>query len=209
MKHIRKIIVAILAIAVVATTAIVPAMAEGNIPQMNNGMTVTGRGGMGGRGSFGGQQGRGQMPQQGGWNQQMPQNGQMPQDNNQQPQDGSCQQMPGRMGKGGRGHRDMMNLDALVQNGTLSQETRDAIAKYMTEKKQTEKEDRMKSLLDELKDAGVITQEDYDAIEAAKTQQPADAAETPEAPAEAPADAPVEAPTEAPEAPAEQTETQE
>ena len=36
MKHIRKIIVAILAIAVVATTAIVPAMAEGNIPQTNN-----------------------------------------------------------------------------------------------------------------------------------------------------------------------------
>ena len=76
MKHIRKIIVAVLAIAVVATTAIVPAMAEGNIPQMNNGMAVTGRGGMGGRGGFGGQQGRGQMPQQGGWNQQMPQNGQ-------------------------------------------------------------------------------------------------------------------------------------
>ena len=202
MKHIRKIIVAILAIAVVATTAIVPAMAEGNIPQMNNGMTVTGRGGMGGRGGFGGQQGRGQMPQ----------------DNNQQPQDGSCQQMPGRMGKGfkgGRGHRDMMNLDALVQNGTLSQETRDAIAKYMTEKKQAEQEDRMKSLLDELKDAGVITQEDCDAIEAAGTQQSADAtAEAPEAPAEAPEapadapDAPADAP-EAPEAPAEQAVTQE
>ena len=229
MKHIRKIIVAILAIAVVATTAIVPAMAEGNIPQTNNGMTVTGRGGMGGPGGFGGKGGQmpgnqqggqqmpgnnQQMPRQ-GWGQ-MPQNGQMPQDNNQQPQDGSCQQMPGRMGKGfkgGRGGRDMLNLDALVQNGTLSQETRDAIAKYMTEKKQTEKEDRMKSLLDELKDAGVITQEDYDAIEAAKTQQPADAAEAPaeapEAPAEAPADAPVEAPAEAPEAPAEQTETQE
>ena len=126
MKHICKIIVAVLAIAVVATTALVPAMAEGSIPQTNNGMTVTGRGGMGGHGGFGGMGGQ-QMPgnQQSG--QQMPggrqgkgqmPNGQMPQDDNtRQPQDGSCQQMPGRMGKGfkgGRGHRDMMNLDALV-----------------------------------------------------------------------------------------------
>ena len=237
MKHIRKIIVAVLAIAVVATSAIVPAMAEGNAPQTNNGMTVTGRGGMGGPGGFGGKGGQ-QMPgnQQGGRGQQMPggpqgkgqmpQNGQMPNDqqNNgqqpsqgmepsqgQQPQDNNGQQMPGRMGKGGRGHRDMLNLDALVKDGTLSQETKDAIDTYMSEKKQTAKEDRMKSLLDELKDAGVITDEEYDAIEAAKPEQPADApADAPaEAPAEAPADAPAEAPAEAPEAPAEQAETQE
>lgn len=241
MKNTRKFIIAILAIAAIMTTALLPAMAETVTPSTNNALTVTGRG-PGGPGGQQGQGGRGgQMPgnnrqggkngqQMPGNNPQMPQNDQAPdaqQNDDQQARDNNCQQPRngGRMGKGfkgGRGQRDMLNLDALVKDGALSQETKDAIDKYMTEKKQTQKEDRMKSLLDELKDAGVITDEEYEAIEAAKPaapaaapadgEAPADASEMPEVPAdgEAPADAP-EAP-EAPETedvPAEQADTQE
>lgn len=190
MKRIRKTLIAILAIAIVMTTAIVPALAEANAN--DNPMTATGRG-FGGHGQRGGQQMPGNMS---GQYRQMPGNRQMP--DGQQP-NGNGQDMRGWGGKGGRGH-GMMNLDQLVKDGKLSQETLDAIGKYMSEKRQTEKEDRMKQLLDELLTAGVITQSDYDAIEAAKPDASAEG-QVPANDPGAPADGQIPDAGEAPETP--------
>ena len=100
---------------------------------------------------------------------------QTPNNQQQAPQDGNRQFMRGRGFKGG--HRGRMGLDALVQNGVISQETRDAIDTYLSEKKNN----RENTLFKELLDAGVITQEEYDAIIAAQADAAPEAEDAPEA----------------------------
>ena len=77
---------------------------------------------------------------------------------------GQMQQGPqGRQQKGGKGRtgrgRGSISFDQLVKDGTISQETCDAIKAYMEEKN---------DLLKELLANNIITQEEYDAITAAQ-----------------------------------------
>ena len=228
----KKVLVAVLAIAVISTTAIVPAMAEGSAAQTVAATQVTGRGmgghkgQMPGRGQQGqmpgnGQQGQmpgngqqGQMPGRGQQFGQMPGNGQqfgqMPGNAPQTPThdsstdseaqspdtqapetNGDAQapatdaQQPGMPGNGqqppmGEG---MVDFDQLVKDGTISQETHDAIMEYMrnnapkgapAQAPATEGEapeapaDGENTLLDDLLASGVITQAEYDAITGAQ-----------------------------------------
>ena len=137
-----------------------PQMPGGEAPQMNSGN--------------GQQAPQGEMPQMSGNGPQMRGNG--PQMGNRGPR------MDGRGQKedGGR-----ISFDNLVKDGTISQETYDAISKYMNEHKpeiasgeegSSEAKPEMKKgnhpdLLDDLLADGVITQEEYDALSAAREAQ--------------------------------------
>ena len=230
MKNMKKVIIAILAIATVSTTALLPAMAEdATAPNTSASVQVLGR--MGGR--------QGQMP--GNNQQQMPgcqtdkkgcmpgcpngQCGQQPgnvngpapdtQSNNAEAPDADAQnsvgmeapaqqpgapmdgQMPGAPANGQM--PGMVDFDALVTDGTITQETRDAIDAYMREngpKAPADSQDAPETgLLDDLLAANVITQEEYDAISAAQAEEaPLDQAA--EAVAEAVEDATAEKPAE-------------
>ena len=216
MKNMKKVLVAVLAIAVISTTAIVPAMAEGSAAQTVAATQVAGRGMGGHKGQMPGRGKQGQVPGNG-------QQGQMPGNAPQAPTDDSstdseaqspdtqapetngdaqapatdAQQpgMPGDrqqppMGEG------MVDFDQLVKDGTISQETRDAIMEYMrnnapkgapAQAPATEGEapeapaDGENTLLDDLLASGVITQAEYDAITGAQ----ADASENIESDANA------------------------
>ena len=189
MKTTKKLIIAILAIALVMTAALLPAVAE--TPSLSTDSAQAGA----------------QMPDNGG---QTPGNGQAPDANGQMPNDGT--QMPnangqfpggmngrgfgGRMqggqpggmgGRGGRGGmRGFMDLDRLVQDGAISQETREAIDAYLRENAPSgERTDAPAQagdasetdLLEQLLSAGIITQEEHDAIAQA---QAADRPQLPE-----------------------------
>ena len=87
---------------------------------------------------------------------------------------GDCQQQAPSEGKMNHRNRDGHRkdfLDEYVSNGTISQETYDAIKKYMDENKPDGKEDARKDLMQDLLDNGVITQEEYDAMAAARPAQ--------------------------------------
>ena len=93
-------------------------------------------------------------------------NGQAPSDNGQQ----------ATQGEGPKDGFGFMPLEEYVKDGTISQETYDAITKYMDENKPELPDDaaegsmpKMKEgegpdLLNDLLSAGVITQEEYDAL---------------------------------------------
>ncbi len=62
-------------------------------------------------------------------------------------------------GKGPKSGSGFIDFKSYVKDGTISQETYDAISKYMEENKP--------DLLKDLLEAGVITQKEYDALAAA------------------------------------------
>ena len=251
MKTMKKMLIALLAVAVALSAAIVPAMAEAEIRQniQQNQPNMNGQqGGMPGmNGPRNGQQGQPYMNgprngQQGGMpGMNPPQNGQQGQPymngprngQNQMPGNNGCAPQkpddtqdeapanddanapaegnsaePNNMPRGEKGRRGMIDFKALAEDGTLSQETVDAIESYMSShapngKGGMDKKARsgMNGLLDELLKAEVITQEEYDAVSAKISADNTNAAE---APAEPSAPEAPEAPngSEAPEAPA-------
>ena len=114
-----------------------------------------------------------QMQAPSGDSQQMPQ---------MQAPSGDCQQQTPSEGKMNHRNRDGHRkdfLDEYVSNGTISQETYDAIKKYMEENKPDRKEDARKDLLQDLFDNGVITQEEYDAMAAARPARTGTGQDTP------------------------------
>ena len=140
-------------------------------------------------------------------------NGEAPQtgENSQIPQMGENgrMQQPGGMGRGGNMGRDgrrenfgFIRFEDKVTDGTISQETYEAITKYMeenkpelpTETEDGEREDRKAGegpdLLTDLLEAGVITQEEYESLsaarESAKPDQQGEAGTRPAAPGEKP-----------------------
>ena len=105
--------------------------------------------------------------------------GQAPSDNGQQAPQGEAPSDNGQQATQGEGPKDgfgFMPLEEYVKDGTISQETYDAITKYMDENKPELPDDaaegsmpKMKEgegpdLLNDLLSAGVITQEEYDAL---------------------------------------------
>ena len=139
-----------------------------------------------------------EQPQMDGQQPQM--NGQQPQMNGQQPQMNG--QQPCMNGRGKGGAPDRISFESFLEDGTISQETYDAIKKYMDEHKpglpedakEDEKsepsednaadakpgskdEDRPDLLKDLLNDK-VITQEEYDAMSKARTEKAADSGNT-------------------------------
>ena len=87
-------------------------------------------------------------------------NSQAPETNSQAPQMGENGQPPRMKGKGPKDGFGFIEFKDYVEDGTISQDTYDAITKYMEENKP--------DLLKDLLEAGVITQEEYDTLAAAR-----------------------------------------
>ena len=175
----KKRFAAMMTVAVLSGAMAVTSLAEG--PAADTGMQMSGP------------QMPGQPPQM-GENSEAPQtseNSQAPQtgENGQMPQMGENgrMQQPGGMGRGGNMGRDgrrenfgFIRFEDKVTDGTISQETYEAITKYMeenkpelpTETEDGEREDRKAGegpdLLTDLLEAGVITQEEYESLSAAR-----------------------------------------
>ena len=224
MKTMKKMLIALLAVAVALSAAIVPAMAEAEIrqniqqnqPNMNGqqggmpGMNPPQNGQQGQPYMNGPRNGQNQMPGNNGCAPQKPDDTQdeaPANDDANAPAEGNSAE-PNNMPRGEKGRRGMIDFKALAEDGTLSQETVDAIESYMSShapngKGGMDKKARsgMNGLLDELLKAEVITQEEYDAVSAKISADNTNAAE---APAEPSAPEAPEAPngSEAPEAPA-------
>ena len=206
-----KMMAGVLAAALAVSAAVMPAMAEGNMDSATGVTTVAMAGGRGngqqnrmpGNGNRNQQPGneiRGRQPGNGKQNQQ-PGTGTQDQQpgsgtQNQQPGTGAQDQQPGNgaqnqqpgtgtqdtfRGKDRRGGHGMkggqgIDLRALVDQKVIDEETLQKIEEYMKNRKNSE-------LVSELVEAGILTQEQADAINAL-TAAPAD---TSTAPADAPA----------------------
>ena len=165
----KKRFAAMMTVAVLSGAMAVTSLAEG--PAADTGMQMSG-------------------PQMPGQPPQMSENSEAPQtsENGQMPQMGENgrMQQPGGMGRGGNMGRDgrrenfgFIRFQDKVTDGTISQETYEAITKYMeenkpelpTETEDGEREDRKAGegpdLLTDLLEAGVITQEEYESLSAA------------------------------------------
>ena len=77
----------------------------------------------------------GEMPEMNGQAPQFGQNGEMPEMNGQAPQFGQNGQMPQMMGRGPEDGFGFIDFEDYVTDGTLSQETYEAITQYMEENK--------------------------------------------------------------------------
>ena len=71
--------------------------------------------------------------------------------------------------------RQMRGFDALAAQGVISQETADRIRAYLKEQKLAEKPADFPALMQQLLDAEIISQSDYDALLAARTDTGSDA----------------------------------
>ena len=175
MKNIKRIVLAVLAIAVLLT-AVLPAVAENADTQAPAANQQTARGGRGGRSGMPGQGGRmngfrGGKGMNGG-NRNPLRNGQLPAPQDGQGSDADAQsgatRLTGRRGFGGH-RRGGYVYDALLKDGVISQETYDSIRNYLQEKRTMGPADSL------LKD-GVIDQSTYDAIRNYLQDKTADAA---------------------------------
>ncbi|MBQ9325105.1 MAG: hypothetical protein IJ246_04975 [Clostridia bacterium] len=122
------------------------------------------------------QMGKGQMPQQGTQNQN--EQGQMPQQGtqNQNGQGRNAQRQNRQPQKSAQNGQVPMpeqapGMDALVKDGTISEETARAIDEFMQSQTPPQENEQGKDLFETLLENGVITQEEFDAISSSTQRQ--------------------------------------
>ena len=132
MKQICRIILAVLAIAAIAATSLLPALAEADVPNAGTGATpAAGRGGDNPQEQCPGMKDRqGQQDQRFGMKDQRGRQGQQGQRFGMNDRQG-CPCAPGCGGMNRKGIRGRIDWDAMVKDGVIDEKTRDDILEYL------------------------------------------------------------------------------